>query len=383
MIKTGTDSITALQLFMLMWLSRVIVTLIYMSPLSGNFNISDMLVQAVFSTVMILVSVFAVRILMGDSNQNGFLSRCTEVSKGFGKISAVLIFLTIMYLAFRTIMRFEIFTTSVIYPQSNLRFFLVILIIACLYCVVMGLDVLGRTAEIFFSAVVLSLVFILAATLARFEITNFTPFLYYGVERPLKSSFYSLGISIEVLYPLLLKDKIKGKKLMCVYPWIFITCGFMLLMILWQVGVLGEYLDTQIFPFFSLTSMTSIGFLERLDAVLTAAWVVCEFVRLSMHIYIGGLCLKTVFTRLRRNDSLMIFAVLLGLLTVIAHESSIVQKIISNVSSLAIMYAVTVIVLPLILLSAEKLSAGKLKSGEMAEKTEITGKESAKIEATY
>lgn len=354
-MKTGTDRITVLQLFIVMMLSRIIVSLLYIPGTGKDFHVTDLVLQVVIAAVILVITAIPVRLLMGDTNNNGFLERCNYVSPVFGKISALLILVSLIFLALRVIMRFEIFTTTVIFPQSDIKFFLVITILACLYCVVMGLDVLGRTAEIFFTIVILSIVFILVATVNQIEFTNFTPVLYGSSKSVVKSSLYSTGVTIELIYPLILKDKVEGKKLPLVYPWILITFGFIFLLEFWQAGVLGDYAETQLFPFFALTSMTNLGFLERLDAILTAAWVVCEFVKLCMYIYIGGKCITTVFTKVKRNEALCVSAIALSLITLFSQDNYNVNRILTDVNGIVVVYITLVIVLPIILLISERL----------------------------
>ena len=162
MIKTGTDKITVSEMFIIMVMSRLIVTLLYIPGAAKKLDVTDLIIQILFASVILMIFALPAYFFIKDGNNNGFFERCGSISPSLSKLCACFVFFSFIFLGLRVIMRFEIFTTTVIFPQSNLKFFLIILLLACLYCGLLGLDVLGRTAEIFFSVVILSIVFVIA-----------------------------------------------------------------------------------------------------------------------------------------------------------------------------------------------------------------------------
>lgn len=359
MIKNGTDKITVLEMFMIMVLSRLIVTLLYIPGAAKPLNVSDTIMQVFFAALILALFAIPSHMFLKDGNNNGFLTRCSNVSPVLSKLCAAFIFLSFAFLGTRVIMRFEIFTTTVIFPQSNLKFFLIILLLACLYCAVLGLDVLGRTAEIFFAVVILSIVFIIAVTIPKMKFTNFTPVFVDGVMSPFSAAFYSVSVSVELFYPVFLKDKVHGKKTLLTYPWIGSMFGFLAVLAFCQAGVLGNYSSTQLFPFFTFTSMSSLGFIERLDALLTAVWIVCEFVKMCMYILICGKCINTVFKKTDEKSGLCISTIVFAVITLLVRENYRVRDVLSNTTVAVVIFAVMVVAMPLCVMISEKVTSEK------------------------
>ena len=362
MIKTGTDKITVSEMFIIMVMSRLIVTLLYIPGAAKKLDVTDLIIQILFASVILMIFALPAYFFIKDGNNNGFFERCGSISPSLSKLCACFVFFSFIFLGLRVIMRFEIFTTTVIFPQSNLKFFLIILLLACLYCVLLGLDVLGRTAEIFFSVVILSIVFVIAVTMPRMRFTNFTPVFSDGIAQPFIASFYSVSVSVELFYPVLMKDKLYGKRTALIFPWIVSVFLFISLIAFFQAGVLGNYAMTQLFPFFTFTSMSSLCFIERLDALLTAVWIVCEFVKISMYIFICGKCVNTVFPRTSRNTGLFAVTAVLAGITLALKESYRVRGLLANITVSTVIFSVIVVLMPLIVLIIEKKKAGK---GEM------------------
>ena len=355
---------TAAQMFMIMTLSRIFVTIMYIPPTNEKFYVSDLMVQILIGFVSLIITAFPIYLLMRSNNNSGFLERCSNVSGFFGKLASLLLLLGILFFSLRTLLRFELFVTTVIFPGADLRFFLVLMALSCLYAAVMGMSVIGRVTEMFFALVILCIVFVLASTAGRIEFTNFTPFLYGGIESPLKTGLLSMGVTIELMYPIMLKDKITGNSKACIYPWIVSNMAFLFIIMFWQAGVLGDYANTQLFPFFSLTALTTIGFLERLDAVLTAVWIVSVFVKISMFIHMGGMCLRTMFKPLSPKKSLYVMGAGLVIMSIFIKETVTMHAILSDITGIVITFVVIAVVLPVILLSCEKCMDEKENGAE-------------------
>lgn len=361
MIKNVSDKVTVTQMFIIMAMSRLIVALLYIPGAAKRLNVSDMIVQVFFAAIILSVAVIPTYFFIKDGNNKGILERLKDISPILSGVCACFVFFSFLFLGVRVIMRFEIFTTTVIFPQSDIKFFLIILLLACLYCVITGLDVLGRTAETFFGVVILSIVFVIAVTLPEMKFTNFTPVFYDGVLPPLEASVYSVSVSVELFYPVILKDKIYGKRTTLVYPWIVSVFIFLAFLTFCQSGVLGNYSTTQLFPFFTFTSMSSLGFIERLDALLTAVWIVCEFVKMCMFIFICGRCINTVFPKSKRNIGICAAAIIFSFATLLIKESYRVRDLLANTKATAIMFVIMMIIMPIALMICEKI---KFEKGE-------------------
>ncbi len=376
MNKLTRTQLTTMQLFIIMLLSRLFVTLMYMSPTGFKMNSSDLMLQIIIGAVLTFITAIPAYLLIRDDNSQGLLKRCDDASTAFGKTTAVIFLVAFLFWAMRTLVRFDVFVSTVIFPESDVRLFLLILVVCSLYSVIMGIDVLGRTAQIFVTLVAFSIIFVMVSTANRLSITNFTPMMYDGFYRPFQAGVSTMASCIELTYPLIFKDKIKSKPIACVFPWVGTIMSILLVLTFWGAGVLGDFSNTQLFPVFSLTTLTSVGFLERLDVFLTAAWVVCVFVKIAVCINIVQICMVEIFKSLSEKKAMIISAVVISILALMIRESYTTKAFVSNISAAVTVYAIIVVLVPVILISAERMkkkASGNPEEGRgfLSEKKEL------------
>lgn len=378
MNKLTRTQLTTMQLFITMLLSRLFVTLMYMSPTGFKMNSSDLMLQIIIGAVLTFITAIPAYLLIRDDNSQGLLKRCDDASTAFGKTTAVIFLVAFLFWSMRTLVRFDVFVSTVIFPESDVRLFLLILVVCSLYSVIMGIDVLGRTAQIFVTLVAFSIIFVMVSTANRLSITNFTPMMYDGFYRPFQAGVSTMASCIELTYPLIFKDKIKSKPIACVFPWVGVIMSILLVLTFWGAGVLGDFSNTQLFPVFSLTTLTSVGFLERLDVFLTAAWVVCVFVKIAICINIVQICMVEIFKSLSEKKAMIISAVVISILALMIRESYTTKAFVSNISAAVTVYAIIVVLVPVILISAEKMK--KKASGNPEEGRSFLGEKKEKQE---
>lgn len=343
------NKLTTAQLFTIMFLSRIFVTLMYTPNPKNSEYVSDFLIQILVATLFNLVTIIPVFLLVRDKNREGLfedLSRNGPVQRACAAILIVCLF----FAAIRVLVRFNIFATTVMFPGTDFRFFLVLMILCGLYCTKLGLGTLGRTAEIFAPVVIISVLVVLVSTAPKLEFTNFTPLLYGGVSGPLKNAIFSASANVELVLPLLFKSKVDGDLKRCIFPYLFSVMGTVFLLMLFLAGVLGDYALAQLFPFFSLTSMTSFGFIERLDALLTSAWVISVFVKVTVLLYSAGLCVKVVFPKLKKTRADAICAAVLSVFVLFMSETYALKTFLLNITSVFVMYLIAVVIVPTIAL---------------------------------
>ncbi len=353
---------TRVQLFMMMFLSRIFITLLFMPTSTQALNGGDGCLQIVIGAIVLLVLAYPINKYLNDDLKVDFLN---EKNRTIQIIECVFIIAGMLVFSLLSIIRFNIFATTVIFPSSDLRFFLLIIILCSLYAVLMGLPVLGRTAEIFFGFIVLSISFVLASTAGRIEFTNFTPALYDGFKEPLKQGVFSVSQTIEIFFPVFLKDKIKGGTKNFIYPWIFTTMGFLLLLVTWQNGVLGDYANTQLFPLFSLTSLSTLGFVERLDAFITSSWLVCIFIRVAIFIFISKECLTKIFPNMKEKNASLIVASSIGVLILLMRENYSSRLFLEKISLPLIFFAIIAVLLPLLKMMRNKNEENNINNSNL------------------
>lgn len=87
-------------------------------------------------------------------------------------------------------------------------------------------------------------------------------------------------------------------------------------------AVLGDYLQTQVFPVYSVTAIASLGVTERLDGLFLGVWTAGMFVKISLFIYLLSACVKRIFGEVISRWSILIcgIIVLISAMTISATE---------------------------------------------------------------
>ena len=78
------------------------------------------------------------------------------------------------------------------------------------------------------------------------------------------------------------------------FAWVFSTHITLIILILVIVGVLGDFVKTQIFPIYAAASVAEMGIIKRVDALFFAVWTTCLFVKISLGLHLFSLCVKKI-----------------------------------------------------------------------------------------
>ena len=111
-----------------------------------------------------------------------------RISPVLSKILAVLYALFFLFVALLSVTRFDLFATSRLFPDSDFTIFLLIIILISCAAAGFGLEALGRLSGLAVLLVAVTLGFVIAVLLPRFEPLNFTPLFYDGVMPTLRGT---------------------------------------------------------------------------------------------------------------------------------------------------------------------------------------------------
>ena len=218
----------------------------------------------------------------------------------FGKILGILYTLCFIWFAGLGVSRFELFISTVMFPNSELYFMTIILIVASFYASLKGIEAIGRASGIIFTLLSISTVFIIMTVLGEFRYTFLKPILTEGLAPVVRFSLYISARTSEIITLYVVSPKIEGCRKKLLFSWVgifaVITVGIMVLL----TGVTGEYGDDQIFQLYTLTVIAKFGIFERLDDVLTGIWVLCCFIQSSFLIFSSVTALEQSFGKVKK-----------------------------------------------------------------------------------
>ncbi|MCB5236795.1 GerAB/ArcD/ProY family transporter [Niallia circulans] len=201
-----------------------------------------------------------------------------------------------IYISSRVIRDFGELITSAILPVTPIEFTILMLMLVIGYILYLGIEVLGRTAEIFspYMFVFILLLFIFLYAGEKINLTNVQPILSNGIKPLLKSAIpsiiafpYGELIAFTVIFSHI-KD-FKVTKRVCLIS-VFIASLILLSSVFLIIATLGENTAARAnFPLLIAARLVSIGeFLERIDVLVVFIMMLGILIKSSVFLY-GGL----------------------------------------------------------------------------------------------
>lgn len=176
----------------------------------------------------------------------------------------------------------------------------------------LGLEVLARTAEIFFPAVLLFCLLVLLFLLPNYEIENFQPVFENGILSIWKGTWTFLGIPIfDLIVLLMITPYVRKEERSRLRKGFFIGtiggCAVVSLFLVLCLAVLGvDFTARNTYPTYILGKRIAIGhFLERIEGMVAILWVMTIFFKMTICYFASVLALAQIF-RLRDYKCLIL-----------------------------------------------------------------------------
>ncbi len=295
-------------IFSYLYVGRLLNSVMYMVSAETVFSDSDLLLRQFLALAIILIAGLPIAVYVNRMKDKSIIEAADRIRPVWGKITAFIYIAMYLYIGVRAVSRFDLFASSVMFPETDMSFFILILLAICAYNAMAGLRALGRTSA--FMAVIFTVVSIIILAVAAKEINflNLTPFFLDGPGTFIKDSFGTASYTFDLcLIPLFL-SRIKGYTKKTFYIWITVVFLFVFAEGFIVVTTLGEFANTQLFPAFSISSIGNIGVFKRLDALETAIWTFGIVLRMSFIIFICSNTFGVIFPKVKKGVSALAFA---------------------------------------------------------------------------
>lgn len=344
-MERARGTISAFQFFTMLFLSRTLTTVTYLSSYTEDVRLSDMLIVPILRIISGIVFVLPVYYFYKKNQSKNPIELATEKNEGLGKVISILYVLVFFYFTIVTLARLDVFTGTVVFPETDVDFMLVFMVALCCYGAYLGLEAIGRASVLSAVLVVPALFFILISLVEKVDFLNLTPVFYNGVTPVLKTAVDSLGQTVEFAVIATLMPRVRGEVKKGFFIWLISQTLLMGLMFFFACAVMGNYATTQLFPFHTLASLAEFTVFSRLDAVFTSVWIMCAFIKASMLIYLQTKILSSVFKTVGKVRLLVIIGVVTALVNLfisgrmtrfMAVDSSIIKIVLTGVTAFLI-----------------------------------------------
>lgn len=182
------------------------------------------------------------------------------------------------------------FLTTQYFNNTPLRIIIILFIIMLIFGVSSGIESIARTAEILLPILILASILLIVSLIKQFEFTQLKPIfevkpisLLHAVTTVITTPF-GQSIMFSMLLPYVNKQPHTNRDLLIAAA----SSAFLLTIILFiSLLVLGPFLsESTVYPTFILAKKISIGdFLQRLEAILTTAWIITAFFKSVINFY--------------------------------------------------------------------------------------------------
>lgn len=300
------------QIFSMLFISKIVISMTYGSLLIGDSDIWDHLVSVPISFLLTFLIVWPIYKLFSMDEKMNIMDNIYDL---IGKWGITLIFIYVIYylvICFHTLAVFNNFISNAVNPPISITFLTFILIICSCYGAYKGLEVLARTSSFILISTVFSVVFLGVSLFSGVEVINFTPLMYNGSESVKEGVIYMISQSPCIIALAVLLPMGKGNKKRGIIIWNFLVYLLFAMIIVLIIGSMGDFVYTQLFPVYTAAGIGKFGSFRHLDSLYLGVWISGIFLKLSLFFILASEGIKKVFGEKVKKISIVVFGVMMA-----------------------------------------------------------------------
>ncbi|WP_085994244.1 GerAB/ArcD/ProY family transporter [Oceanobacillus senegalensis] len=293
MLEKG--KISARQFMLLVFMYSLGTSIIVHPALTAGYAGTDAWITSIIAAVIGIGIVFLlVHVSALDTNKNLFELMEAILGKWMGKIVILLFLLFMLFLTATNLRQIGDFMITHIMLGTPISFIMLIFVLTSLYAIKLGLEVIGRSCEIFVPYAFISLMLLIILVSPDADLSRVKPILAEKPSATFVSALPTLGIPyLELVVFLAIIPYVnafkKAKKGFYIGT---IVASFLLFLITFMcLTVLGpEFTARQAYPTYILGKKISIAnFLERIEILVAIAWFFTIFFKITVNFYVLSL----------------------------------------------------------------------------------------------
>lgn len=288
MLEDG--KITNQQFIFVYILSRLMLTMTYLSYFKAPPGNQDLWISAILALPMHILLALPVYFL-AQRFKNLSVIQSSEVILGhMGKLIGVLYIWFFLHRTSITLRELGEFLTAVPYPETPILVFISITALFTAYAVYQGIETICRVAQIVLPIIFLSILLIFILLTKEMDMTNLLPVFESGIIPVVYGAFVIASRTTVILAVLMLLPfiNIPQKTKNYLFLSFVILSVYYIAISVSAVTIFGvEQAKALAFPFYYTVRMISIAdFLERIDAIFFAIWVLGMFINTATFYYL-------------------------------------------------------------------------------------------------
>ncbi len=296
MIITDNRKITSSQFFGMIYLSMLVGVFLYMSNTSSLAGSTDSVLRpVVFGALNAALAVPALLYFKAVGRESVF-SFLNKRSRPLSVVISAVYCIIFLIGIIGTAARFDIFASSVMFYETDMSFFVAIMLFVCTLISGMGLCTVARGGMIFTLLVSLGTgTVIITALLNGVDYLNFTPLFNETYEQFFSDRFGFSYFCTELSAMFVFAHKIEGNIKKSYFKWLAGSCVVMTALAFLIVGSLGEFANSQLFPVYAVSASSGIGIVDRVDSLQTSLWLLSVVLKISFQLIVFNESFNNIF----------------------------------------------------------------------------------------
>ncbi len=350
--------ITAAQMFSMLFISRMVVSVMYGALLVDNSELWDHIVSVGICFVLTWGMLVPIYYLFSMNKKMNVLDEAFEL---FGKIAYVISALYGIYflsVSFHTVVMFGEFISNAVNPPIFVPLLSVLLLMSACYGAYKGLEALARASGIILIAMILAIIFVGISLSHGIESVNYKPIMYSGAGSVISGVKFMISQSTCLPALAILLPSSKGNRKLGAVLWntgVYVVFGAIIFLI---VGTMGDFVKVQLFPVYSAAGIGKFGSFKHLDFVYLGVWICAMFLKQSLFIFLASQCVKKIWGEGVRKKSILFFGLLLSISAFFVDKLQILKQMFIT-DFLFVFLIVIVLIIPTILAISKKIKNSK------------------------
>lgn len=292
----GKDTqISMSQLVAILLTSRLVVSMAFAPTRHQMSHGTDFLLSEVLHMFLLLALLLPVWWFGKRTNGAGTIDYAYILFGRGGAVAAVLYAVACLYIVALDVLRFRQFVSISLSPDMSGTALCAALVIGAMAAAFYGLQAIARTATLVAFVVVLCIVGVGLALLPDIEWIHFPPLLYDGVEPVIAGAIEELPRTLEIAILGMLLPYTKGSRTKGYIVWTVLLTAVLLVIQATTVGVLGDFSEEILFPYYTAVTAAQVGVLQRMDIVATGIWVAALFLKMAFFCTLYMSCTGRLF----------------------------------------------------------------------------------------
>ena len=267
----------------------------------------------------------------------------------FSYIVSLLAFSILLAVTVSTITTFEDFLSKAVFEDSSPFVIITLLVIAASYGAFLGIEALGRFANLVFILVSISVLIILFAVMRNIEVINLGYISQNDTKSILKTALQGLLSNTGLITVVLIAPIVNTKHCKSFTLYNIASLVIVEIIVFCVYGVLGNFAQPKEYPYYSTATTAEFSIIKRLDIVYMCVWVFVAFVKTTYYLLLSKSVLDTVLHKSAKKCSLFFCSLISLIISFVASIKPVFYGYIKSYISSGIALILLLVILPIVL----------------------------------